>query len=529
MKAKRINDGLRRGVLVLAIICVWAGTVWAAKEDLVVGVQNMSMYIDPGKDHSNVGSQQYVNTFEPLIGWVPASTTARYEPTGLASGWKLITPQLMELKLRKGVTFHNGDPLTAEDVVFTLQRMFNPSFPPYVVRRNDFLENMYRAEVVDAETVRVWAKKPEPLFETLLSIQQTMIVPKKYIMGLTGHPEVDENSDYEAFGLKPVGTGPYKVKEFIPGERLVWERFEGYRGPKAPFRTVTLKKINELSARITALRNGEVDLITNIPPDQIAAIQGDPKLKAEGMVTPLFHVVIFNTQHPKMADKRLRQGLAMAIDRDTLNKALWLGKAVVPPSHTYPQYGPLYMPEIQTFQYDTAKAKELIKASGYDGFPIRYDSSAVYYTNGLLAAQAIQEMWGKVGVNMNINVVEHWTGPDSTMMSRNWSNPMYFADPVGSFGTMWHPTAAAVHEGRFKPGKEYAEIWNRFRYSMDLGERKKAWGELMDYIKEEIPFLILYQPYESYGMIHSLNWKPLPGHIPYVLDFRAGSVSLTGK
>jgi peptide/nickel transport system substrate-binding protein len=529
MGSKVIRRGFRIGVWMLVLLCICSGAASAAKEDLVIGVQNMSTYIDPGKDHSNVGSQQYVNSFEPLIGFDPAGTTPKYEPTGLAANWKLIAPQLMELKLRKGVTFHNGDPLTADDVVFTLERMFNPSFPPYVIRRNDFLENMYRAEAVDAETVRVWAKKPEPLFETLLSIQQTMIVPKKYIMGLSGHPDVDENSDYEAFGLKPVGTGPYKVREFIPGERLVWERFEGYWGPKAPFRTVTLKKITELSSRITALKNGEVDIITNVPPDQLAAIQSDSKLKVEGMVTPLFHVVIFNTQHPKMADKRLRQGLAMALDRDTLNKTLWLGKAVVPASHTYPQYGQLYMPEIKTFEYDPAKAKELIKASGYDGFPIRYDTSATYYTNGLLAAQAIQEMWAGVGVKLTLNVVEQWTGPDPTMMSRNWSNPMYFPDPVGSFGTMWHPTAAAVHEGRFKPSKEYAEVWNRFRYSMDIGERKKAWGELMAYIKEEVPFVVLYQPYESYGLNKSLSWKPLPGHIPYVLDFRAGRITFAGK
>jgi peptide/nickel transport system substrate-binding protein len=94
---------------------------------------------------------------------------------------------------------------------------------------------------------------------------------------------------------------------------------------------------------------------------------------------------------------------------------------------------------------------------------------------------------------------------------------------------MWHPTAAAVHEGRFKPSKEYAEVWNRFRYSMDIGERKKAWGELMAYIKEEVPFVVLYQPYESYGLNKSLSWKPLPGHIPYVLDFRAGRITLAGK
>ncbi len=520
---------MRMAAAVLALTALLAAPAAAAKEELVVGVQNMTTYIDPGKDHSNVGSQFYVNTFEPLIGFDPSGTIPKLEPTGLAASWKRITPQLMELKLRPGVRFHNGEPLTAADVVFSLERMFNPAFPPYVIRRNDFLENMYRAEAVDAETVRVYAKKPEPLFETLLSIQQTMIVPKRYVMGLSGHPEVDENSDYEAFGLKPVGTGPYKVREFIPGERLVWERHEGYWGPRAPFKTVTVKRINELSARITALKNGEVDLITNVPPDQLAALQSDPNLKVEGLVTPLFHVVIFNTQHPKMADKRLRQGLAMAIDREMLNKTLWLGKAVVPPSHTYPQYGPLYMPEITLYDFDPARAKELIRASGYDGSPIRYDTFSTYYTNGLLAAQAIQEMWARAGVKLEINVVEKWTGGDPEMMTRNWSNPLYFPDPAGSFGTMWHPTAAAVHEGRFKPSKEYAEIWNRFRYSTDLNERKQAWREIMAYIREEVPFVLLYQPYESFGMRRALDWKPLPGHIPYVLDFRAGRVALAGK
>jgi peptide/nickel transport system substrate-binding protein len=138
-------------------------------------------------------------------------------------------------------------------------------------------------------------------------------------------------------------------------------------------------------------------------------------------------------------------------------------------------------------------------------------------------------MWSAVGVKSELNVDDKWTGPDPTMMSRNWSNPMYFADPVGSFGTMWHPSAASFHEGRFKPSKEYAELWNRFRYTMEIQERKKAWVELMTYIKEEMPFVILYQPYESYGMRKELKWKPLPSHIPYVLDFRAGYISMSDR
>ena len=511
-----------------AIAAVALAATSAAAQELTVATANLSAYIDPGKDHSNVGSQQYYNAFDTLIEKDHTKTEPVWLP-GLAVSWEQITPRLLELKLRRGVKFHDGSDLTADDVVFSLQRMFDPAFPPYITRHNEYFENMYRVEKVDAETIRILTKKPEPLFETLLNVQQSMILPKAYVMGLTGHPEVDENSDYEAFGLKPVGTGPYKIVEFIPGERLVYERFDDFWGDAAPFQRITLRRIPELSARITALKNGEVDIITNLPPDQLGVVESDPNLKVVGAVTPIFHVVFFNTNNPKVADKRLRQALSYAIDRETLNQALWLGRAVVPSTHTYPQFGKLYMPELNTFEFDPKKAKALLEEVGYEGEPIRYDTFPVYYTNGLLAAQAIQEMWGSVGVKMDLQVNEKWTGGDPDMESRNWSNPLYFPDPAGSFGTMWSPSGARVTAGTWSPKPEYTEMWNRFRYSTDVEARKAAYAEIMAYVKEEAPFIPLYQPYESYGMKQSVNWKPLPGHIPYVLDFRAGRVNLAQR
>jgi peptide/nickel transport system substrate-binding protein len=245
-------------------------------------------------------------------------------------------------------------------------------------------------------------------------------------------------------------------------------------------------------------------------------------------VTPLFHVVIFNTQHPKMTAK-IRQALSYAIDRKTLNEALWGGKALVPNTHTYPQFGALFMPELNTFEYNPSKAKQLLKEAGYDGFEIRYDTGSAYYTNALLAAQAIKEMWAEVGVKMRINVDEAWTGNSPEMMSRNWSNPMYYPDPAGSFGVMWSPTGNAASEGRWKPDATFQASWEKFRFSTDLATRKTAYTELMNYVKGDPPVLVLWQPYESYGMKKNLSWKPQPGHIPYVLDFRAGRVRLAGQ
>ncbi len=349
----------------------------AQAQELRVGVQNMAPYLDPGRDFSNVGSQFYVNSFEPLIGKDHTKAESVWQP-GLATAWTITSPTTMELKLRPGVKFQNGEPVTAEDVVFSIDRIINATFPPYIVRKRDTLPNFAKVEAVDAETIRVTANKPEPLFETLMNVQQTMVVPKKYIAALTGKADEIEPSDFEAFALKPMGTGPYRVAEFVPNQRIVWERFDGYWGERAPFAKVTVTRIPELSGRITALKNGEVDIITNVPPDQLSVLAGDSKLKVEGLVTPIFHVVIFNTQNPKMADARIRRALSLAIDRNTLNEALWQNKAVVPNTHSYPQFGPMYMPELKTFSYDPEQAKKLLKEAGYDGSPIRFDTGSAY-------------------------------------------------------------------------------------------------------------------------------------------------------
>jgi peptide/nickel transport system substrate-binding protein len=498
----------------------------AGAQEITVVAANMSSYLDPGRDHSNVGSQFYFNLFDPLIHRDYTKVEPEWLP-GLAVAWELVGPTTMELKLREGVKFHNGATMTADDVVFSLNRMFQATFPPYQVRQRDRLGNFERAEKVDDLTVRVHTKREETLWETLLNLQQLFIVPEAYIKALAGDPNAIENDDYEAFSLAPVGTGPYRLAEFVPGERVVYERFDDFWGEAAPLERVTVRHVPETASRLTALRTGEAHIATNIAPDQLALIEADPGLKAESTTTALFHMMIFNVNHPKMQDPRIRRALSLAIDRDLLNESLWLGKAVVPSTHTLEEFGPLYMPELRTFYYDPDEAKRLLAEAGYDGFEVVYDiHSPSYYTNDTLAAQAIMEMWAAVGVNGRINATPKWTGNDPNMMVRTWSNPMYFADPAGQFGVMWAPGGPAESEGRFNTDADYAAVWERFRFSTDIEARRAAYAELMERIKVDPPFLPLWRPYESGAMSAAVNWKPLPGHIPYVLDFRAGSITL---
>ena len=134
--------------------------------------------------------------------------------------------------------------------------------------------------------MRVHTKKPDPIIVTLLNVSQSMIVPERYIKGLTGDPEVAEDSDYDAFALAPVGTGPFKITEFIAGQKLVWERFDGYWGEKPDIRKATITRINEMASDHRSQEG--VDIITNVPPDQIATIERDSTSRSRN-ADPIFH------------------------------------------------------------------------------------------------------------------------------------------------------------------------------------------------------------------------------------------------
>ena len=497
----------------------------AFAQSITVGAANVSDYLDPGRDHSNVGSQFYYNAFDTLIDRDHSKLEPEWVPA-LATSWELVDDTTMQLTLREGVTFHNGEDMTADDVVFSLNRMYQATFPPYQVRSKDRLGNFAEAVKIDDYTVQIKVHRAEPLWETLVSLQQVMIIPEEYTKALSGDPKVAEDGDYEAFSLAPVGTGPYAISEFTPGHKVVYSRYDGFWGDAAPLEQATVIRMPETASRITALKTGEADIVTNIAPDQLDLINADKNLKTEGSATALFHVMIMNVNHENLTDPKIRQAMSYAIDRDLLNEALWLGKAVVPTTHTMEEMGALHQPELTTFEYDPEKAKALLAESSYDGAEIVFDAFPVYYTNGVLAAQAIMEMWAEVGINGKLNVTDKWTGNDPEMMSRSWSNPMYFADPFGSFGVMWAPEGPSEGAGRFNTDEAYAEAWGRFRFSEDVEARKAAYAELMERIKQDPPVLPLYRPFESWGMRKSVNWTPQPGHIPYVLDFRAGAISL---
>lgn len=506
----------RLTILLALLLAFGAAAAQDGKPQLRVGVEGIVAQIDPGRDHSNIGAQYTIALFEQLIHRDHTQVEAVLQP-GLATDWYYVDDEetILELKLREGVVFHHGEPLTATDAAFSIQRIIDADHAPYANIRGQYFQNLAGTEVVDDLTLRVHVHRADPLLELLLSMSQLSIVPMDYML----------ETGFDEFAQFPIGTGPYKLTEFVPRERIVMvEHSESWREP-VNASGVTLRAIPELSSRVTALVNNEVDIIDDVAPDQIPVLEGAGH-QVIGNVAPIFHIVYYNaadTNHEIMQDRLLRQALNLSLDRELLVTALWNDEAVVPLGHQFENFGDMYIDDLGYEPFDPELARQRLAESDYDGETLVLRAANNYYTNELLAVQAIKEMWEAIGVNVELAIDA--VLDQQEFMIRTWSNPMYFPDPVGTWGAMWNPGGYRVPSDWDPEAEDYLDAWETLRYSDDLEVRREAYRRLQEISRDEVPYSILYQPIEYYGVRSGVNWQPLPGHQAYALDFNSYNLS----
>lgn len=481
-------------------------------DDLVIGVQDLRPGLDPAIELSNAGFPLSNAIFETLIRRDFAEngqgTSASLKP-GLAEAWRRIDDRTVELTLRAGLTFHNGEELASDDVAFTFMRILDPDSNYGSARFQ--LGNIESVEAVDPLTVRVVTKTPDPLIEQLLAYPGSAIVPKDYF----------EEVGFDVFGQNPIGAGPYRFVEMSNDDRVDLAAFVDYWEGTPPATTLVFREIPEVSARITALANGEVGIINSLPPDQVSAIE---RLTCCDLRSVLVnsHVLNYRTDNPAMADRRFRQGLNLAIDRDLLVEALWNGQAEVPRSHQYEEWANLYNAERPRLQFDPTRARNLIAASGYDGQTVEFVTHPVYYTNGLAAAEAIVSMWQDVGVNAEVQVNENWYAASNENVEievRNLSDWLIVPDPHASILWSWTVT------GLWKDNAEFQALGEQARATLDVQERYEIYQGMLDLFEEEAPGTVLYRAREFYGVRSDLTWLP---YSVYMMDFRPGNLAFAG-
>lgn len=488
-----------------------------AIEELRVGAQTLPSTLDANASVSNAGIQVYYNIYDTLIMRNPFSQELEFVP-GLAESWEQISDLTWEIKLRPNVKFHDGTTMNAEDVAYSLNRVINEEDPSYATAHSYLLSNFETFEVMDELTVHAHTFKTEPLFEHLLSDPNAGISSKEYV----------EEVGIDQASIAPITTGPYKVEAFEPGQSVQLVRFDEYWGEQAPFSKINFTLIPEISSRITALQNNEVDMITSVPADQDAVFAGNDNIKLVGTIYPMYHIYRFNMSNPITDDPNLRAALDYAIDRKTLVDSIWDGKAEHATAFQFADYGePLYLADKQDIEYDLEKAKELIAASDYNGEIIEIYNTSDYYTYADLAAQAVVNMWKEIGVNAKLVEVDDLSSvPNEDKELRTWSNPLYYVDPMGVIERHWSPTGEASASGDFIPSDEYTKQFEIARYSTDENERVAALESLLEFYRAETPFIYLYKPYESLAMNSAFDYEVPRNLRAHTLAFRAGEIKV---
>ena len=506
------------------------------RPDIKVAVQLIatSNTIDPIAEQSNVGTRMTNSFLETLIG---KNYQGKLESIPrAATSWKRIDSRTLEVELRKGVKFHNGDELIAEDVAFTFSpaRMFGNTEPlnmdktipldtmnpmsaskalpaqvPPVARR--LWPSLQKIEIVDKYTVRFINATPDLTLEGRLTALGSEIVNRR------GFEEATSWLDY---ARKPIGTGPYRVREYKPDIALVLEAHEDYWGGRPPLRSLTFVQVPEVAQRVNGLRSGEFHFASDLPPDQIKTVEADQRLHVVGGLVPNHRLTTFDKFDTALKDPKLRLAMAHAIDRQSIVDSLWLGRTRVPAGLQWEFYGYMFVDGWTVPQFDLAKARELVKQANYKGDPIPYRLLNDYYTNQTANAQVLVEMWREAGLNVVIEMKENWTQIFDRAGQRgvhDWSNSAVFNDPVSSLVSQHGPQGQQQQTGEYG-NAEVNELSAKLTSSTDKDERHKIFARLLEICEREDPaYTVLHQNATFTGKARSIQWKAAPD---FGMDFR---------
>ena len=478
------------------------------REEMIVGVQGLPATLDPARELSNVGTRVSYTPYDTLIRRDFLNNN-EHVPS-LAETWERLSDTELELTLREDVTFHNGDPFTADDVVFTFERLLNADSESDLNEARTYFSTFSSVEKVDDFTVRITTAEPDPLIIKRLASWASWIVPRKFI----------QETGEEAFMMTGMGTGPFKFVSFDPDNELVMERYDGYWGDDVPLRRLVMRVIPEVAARVTALVNDEVQIITNVPPDQVETMSGLDQIDVREIPLANVHVLSYNTNRAELSDKRLRQALNLAIDRQLIIDTIWGGNAIPKRSHQFAEYGELYNADRPLTPYDPERARQLIEESGYAGETIYYQLAAGYYTNGEQVAQAIVPMWQEVGINAEVQINEESVTGEERMV-HTWSNSSRLADPDGSLWVLWGE-GSGIQKNYWTAPAEFNELGIEARSTLDEAVRDENYQRMLDIWEDEAPGTVLFDPVEFYGVSTTVNWSP---YSFYYMDFRPYNLS----
>ncbi len=386
------------------ILFLW-GCMSVHAADLRIGLSADVTTMDPHFLASQPNLTVGYHVFDALT---HVDDKARLIP-GLAVSWRAVDATTWEFKLRPGVKFHDGSDLTAEDVLFSLERPLNIKGSPGGFAA--YVRVITSKEIVDKQTIRL--KTATPYGALAEDLNSVMIVSKK--LAANAAPE-----DFES-GRATVGTGPYKFVRFARGDRVEYTRNDNYWGGRPAWDKVTLRIMPTDPVRTAALLSGELDVIEHVPPADREKLIKNNQLRIEQTVswrTILLHLDQYRSQPPLMTDAagkplaknpfmdvRVRRVMSMAINRAAIAERV-MEKLAVPAANLVSPGVFGHNPQLKPEAYNPEGAKKLLADAGYpNGFTVTLSGPNNRYINDEQVLQAVAQMLTRVGIQTKVEAL----------------------------------------------------------------------------------------------------------------------------
>ena len=429
--------------------------------------------------------------------------TFEFKPL-LAKSFTFVDETTMEFDLREGVTFHNGEPFDADDVVHTLTYVSNPDNGVLTQRNVNWIAGV---EKLGRYKVRLKMKKPTPIALEFLA-GPLLIYPDEY------YAEVGP----DGMGKAPVGTGPYKLFEFKPGDSTVFVRNQDYFADSPKGRPeigrIVQRTIPDQNTRIAELLSGRLDWVWKVPNDQAARMENSPRLTIENEQTLRVGYLSFDSSNrtgnaSPVNDVLVRRAIAHAIDRETIVESLVGGKSIVVHSACHPeQFG--CTQDVERYDYDPAKARALLAEAGYpDGLTIDFHA----YRNRNYA-EAIMGYLKEVGIETSLVYLKYAALRDKVYAGEIDFNFM-------TWGSYSFHDMSAITSHFFKATKDdYARddaliaALARGDGSVDRKVREAAYAEALKRIADQVYWLPLFTYNVNYAYSADLDFTPSADEIP---------------
>lgn len=305
----------------------------------------------------------------------------------VAESWNVVDDKTIDFKIREDITFHDGTKLTAEDVAFSLNRAIESKYISYII---NYASN---AEVIDEYTVRLNLIAPYVGSLINLTVPFTAIVPKALV-----------ESNPDALIEKPIGCGPYEFVEWQHGNYCKIKAYDGYFLGKAKTENITFRIIPEASQRTIALETGEVDLVYDLPVNELSIVNDNENLQLFSTPSLTTWYISMNTEKEKLSDVRVRQAIRYAINVQEIIDSVLYG-AGKPANSLVPPAAKGYVEDVPFYEQDIEKAKQLLADAGYPN-GLELSLAVAEDTTRVAVCQVIQNQLAKAGINVKIDTYD---------------------------------------------------------------------------------------------------------------------------